>query len=136
MNTNDVVNTRLSTLSPGPPTSCANFLDTGGKATSQTIATSFKLILADPRVAVVFVNIFGGLTLCDMIAHGIIMAFREVGVDKPVVVRLRGSNEVLGRRVLEEARLPIRAFEDFEEAVGEVGRLANANANVSAGAAA
>jgi succinyl-CoA synthetase alpha subunit len=73
----------------------------------------------------VFVNIFGGLTLCDMIAEGIIMAFKEVGVDKPVVVRLRGTNEELGQRVLKEANLPIHAFDDFEEAVRKVGELAN-----------
>jgi succinyl-CoA synthetase alpha subunit len=121
MNTNDVLNMRLA-----PDTSSANFLDTGGKATSSTIKTSFKLILSDPRVSVVFVNIFGGLTLCDMIAEGIIMAFKEVGVDKPVVVRLRGTNEELGQKVLVEAKLPIHAFDDFEEAVKKVGELANA----------
>ncbi|KAF1992834.1 succinyl-CoA ligase-like protein subunit alpha [Amniculicola lignicola CBS 123094] len=124
MNTNDVLTIRLSNSTPLSP-SPANFLDTGGKATSATIQTSFKLILSDPRVAVVFVNIFGGLTLCDMIAEGIVMAFKEVGVGKPVVVRLRGTNEEVGRRVLGEAGLPIGAFEDFEEAVREVGRLAN-----------
>jgi succinyl-CoA synthetase alpha subunit len=122
MNTNDVLNLRLS-----PHTSSANFLDTGGKATSATIKTSFKLILSDPRVSVVFVNIFGGLTLCDMIAEGIIMAFKELGVDKPVVVRLRGTNEELGQKVLREANLPIHAFDDFEEAVKKVGELANGN---------
>ncbi|KAF2473867.1 succinyl-CoA ligase-like protein subunit alpha [Lindgomyces ingoldianus] len=125
MNTNDVLHLRLSSpQNPSlPSTSSANFLDTGGKATSQTISTSFKLILSDPRVSVVFVNIFGGLTLCDMIAEGIILAFKEVGVEKPVVVRLRGTNEEMGREVLEKASLPIRAFDDFEEAVKEVGRL-------------
>lgn len=127
MNTNDVVNLRLASLSP--PSSCANFLDTGGKATSQTIATSFKLILSDLRVSVVFVNIFGGLTLGDMIAEGIILAFKEVGVSKPVVVRIKGTNEELGQRILREANLPIKAYDDFEEAVAEVGRLANAGAN-------
>jgi succinyl-CoA synthetase alpha subunit len=123
MNTNDVLNQRLS-----PLTTSANFLDTGGKATSETIKTSFKLILSDPRVSVVFVNIFGGLTLCDMIAQGIILAFKEVGVDKPVVVRLRGTNEELGQKVLMEAKLPIHAFDDFEEAVKKVGELVKANA--------
>lgn len=121
LNTNDVLHTRLS-----PTTTSANFLDTGGKATSQTIKTSFKLILSDPRVSVVFVNIFGGLTLCDMIAEGIILAFKEVGVEKPVVVRLRGTNEELGQKVLREAKLPIHAFDDFEEAVRKVGELAGA----------
>lgn len=120
MNTNDTLHVRLS-----PSTTSANFLDTGGKATSATIKTSFKLILSDPRVSVVFVNIFGGLTLCDMIAEGIILAFKEVGVNKPVVVRLRGTNEELGQKVLQEANLPIHAFDDFEEAVKKVGELAN-----------
>ncbi|KAH7398419.1 succinyl-CoA synthetase-like protein [Pyrenochaeta sp. MPI-SDFR-AT-0127] len=120
MNTNDTLHMRLS-----PSTTSANFLDTGGKATSATIKTSFKLILSDPRVSVVFVNIFGGLTLCDMIAEGIILAFKEVGVNKPVVVRLRGTNEELGQKVLGEANLPIHAFDDFEEAVKKVGELAN-----------
>lgn len=106
-----------------PTTSAANFLDTGGKATSATIKTSFKLLLADPRVSVIFVNIFGGLTLCDMIAKGIIMAFRDVGVEKPVVVRLRGTNEEKGQKVLEQAKLPIYVFDDYEEAVGKVGEL-------------
>jgi succinyl-CoA synthetase alpha subunit len=123
MNTNDVLHLRLS--QPPYSTANANFLDTGGKATSQTIMTSFKLILSDPRVAVVFVNIFGGLTLADMIAQGIILAFKEVGVDKPVVVRLRGTNEEKGQAVLKEANLPIFAINDFEEAVKKVGELAN-----------
>lgn len=123
MNTNDVLHLRLS--QPPYSTSSANFLDTGGKATSQTISTSFKLVLSDPRVSVVFVNIFGGLTLCDMIAEGIILAFKEVGVNKPVVARLRGTNEEKGQKVLADANLPIQAFDDFEEAVKEVGRLAS-----------
>lgn len=117
MNTCDVLAARLRT-SPA-----ANFLDTGGKATAATIAASFKLVLADPRVGVVFVNIFGGLTLCDMIARGVVLAFKEVGVDKPVVVRLRGTNEEEGARLLQGAGLPIGAFDGFEEAVGELGRL-------------
>ncbi|CAN9231011.1 unnamed protein product [Alternaria alternata] len=124
LNTVDTLSLRLS--QPPYSTSAANFLDTGGKATSATIKTSFKLILSDPRVSVVFVNIFGGLTLCDMIAEGIIMAFKEIGVEKPVVVRLRGTNEKKGQKVLEEAKLPIHAFDDFEEAVRKVGELANA----------
>ena len=125
LNTIDTLSARLS----GPPhaTSAANFLDTGGKATSDTIKTSFKLILSDPRVSVVFVNIFGGLTLCDMIAEGIILAFKELGVKKPVVVRLRGTNEAKGQKVLEDAKLPIHAFDDFEEAVQKVGELANSH---------
>ncbi|KAF2451276.1 succinyl-CoA ligase subunit alpha [Karstenula rhodostoma CBS 690.94] len=131
MNTNDVLHLRLHT--PAHPTTSANFLDTGGKATAQTISTSFKLVLSDPRVAVVFVNIFGGLTLCDMIAEGIIMAFEDVGITKPVVVRLRGTNEKVGQEVLAGAGLPIGVFDDFEEAVGEVGRLAGRGGGVGGG---
>jgi succinyl-CoA synthetase alpha subunit len=121
MNTNDVLHLRLSPAPIGA--TCANFLDTGGKATAQTIATSFSLILRDERVRVVFVNIFGGLTLCDMIAEGIVLAFKDVKVEVPVVVRLRGTNEEAGMEVLRRADLPIFAVEDFEEAVRKVGEL-------------
>lgn len=79
---------------------CANFLDTGGKATSATVKTSFQLILADPRVKVIFVNIFGGLTLCDMIAEGIMLAYKDLGIEVPVVVRLRGTNEEIGQKMV------------------------------------
>ncbi|KAF2873882.1 succinyl-CoA ligase subunit alpha [Massariosphaeria phaeospora] len=128
LNTLDVLALRLA--SPPTCTAAANFLDTGGKATAATISTSFKLILSDPRVSVVFVNIFGGLTLCDMIAEGIVLACREVevgvgvGVRKPVVVRLRGTRESEGMEVLRRAGLEsVFAVEGFEEAVQEVGRL-------------
>ena len=84
---------------------CANFLDTGGKATSETVKTSFNIILKDPRVKVVFVNIFGGLTLCDMIAEGIMLAYKELGVNVPVVVRLRGTNEKVGQKMVCEEPL-------------------------------
>jgi succinyl-CoA synthetase alpha subunit len=126
LNTIDTLHSRLSfPSSPYRPTSAANFLDTGGKATASTISTSFKLILSDTRVSVVFVNIFGGLTRCDMIAEGIILAFKEVGVKKPVVVRLRGTNEEEGQRVLRESGLPVFAYDGFEEAVRKCGELAN-----------
>lgn len=82
---------------------CANFLDTGGKATSETVKSSFRIIASDPRVKAIFVNIFGGLTRCDMIAEGIIMAFRDLHMAVPVVVRLRGTNEEVGQMMV---RLP------------------------------
>ena len=78
----------------------ANFLDTGGKATAETVKRSFEVILRDGRVRVVFVNIFGGLTLGDMIAEGVLLAFRELEVRLPVVVRIRGTNEVEGQRIV------------------------------------
>ncbi|KAF1810373.1 hypothetical protein P152DRAFT_460489 [Eremomyces bilateralis CBS 781.70] len=105
-----------------------NFLDTGGKATSDTVKTSFELILRDERVKVVFVNIFGGLTLGDMIAEGVIKAFRELGLDKegavPVVVRIRGTNEEAGQTMIKESGLPLYAFIDFEEAAAKAIELA------------
>lgn len=89
--------------------SCANFLDTGGKATAETVKSSFRVILSDPRVKGIFVNIFGGLTKCDMIAEGIMMAFRDLGMKVPVVVRLRGTNEELGQKMVCLSSLCIRS---------------------------
>lgn len=79
---------------------CANFLDTGGKATSETVKRSFELILTNANVRTVFVNIFGGLTLCDMIADGIMLAYEDLGIKVPVVVRLRGTNEEIGQKMV------------------------------------
>ncbi|EFE40332.1 succinyl-CoA synthetase beta subunit, putative [Trichophyton verrucosum HKI 0517] len=100
--------------------SCANFLDTGGKATAETVKSSFRVILSDPRVKGIFVNIFGGLTKCDMIAEGIMMAFRDLGMKVPVVVRLRGTNEELGQKMIAESGLPLHAFDSFEQAAKKV----------------
>ncbi|KAI9677077.1 MAG: hypothetical protein M1817_006916 [Caeruleum heppii] len=102
----------------------ANFLDTGGKATSDTVKTSFDIILRDRRVKVIFVNIFGGLTLCDMIARGILLAFEELHMEIPVVVRLRGTNEREGQKIIAESGLPLFAYDDFEEAALKVVELA------------
>ena len=73
---------------------------TGGKATKDTVKKSFDIILKDPRVNTIFVNIFGGLTLCDMIAEGILLAYKDLGIKVPVVVRLRGTNEDLGQKMV------------------------------------
>ena len=81
---------------------CANFLDTGGKATAETVKKSFDLVLRDTRVKVVFVNIFGGLTRCDMIADGIMLAYKELNISLPVVVRLRGTLETEGQRMIRD----------------------------------
>ncbi|KAK4154024.1 putative succinyl-CoA ligase subunit alpha, mitochondrial [Chaetomidium leptoderma] len=96
-----------------------NFLDTGGKATSETVKQSFSVVLQDPRVRVIFVNIFGGLTLGDMIARGIIMAFKELSVSVPVVVRIRGTNEMEGQKLIAESGFPLYSFDDFEEAAAK-----------------
>jgi len=78
----------------------ANFLDTGGKATSETVKKSFQVILSDPRVKAIFVNIFGGLTLGDMIANGVLLAFKDLNMKIPVVVRIRGTNEAEGQKIV------------------------------------
>ncbi|PYH44426.1 putative succinyl-CoA synthetase subunit alpha [Aspergillus saccharolyticus JOP 1030-1] len=103
---------------------CANFLDTGGKATSATVKASFQIILSDPRVKAIFVNIFGGLTRCDMIAEGILLAFQDMDVRIPIVVRLRGTNEQEGQRMIAESGLPLEAFDEFEAAAKRVIELA------------
>lgn len=88
----------------------ANFMDTGGKATSETIKAGFRIVTSDPRVKCIFVNIFGGLTLGDMIANGILMAFRDLDLKVPVVVRLRGTREAEGQKLIQESGLKLDAF--------------------------
>lgn len=103
-----------------------NFLDTGGKATSETVKKSFELILRDPRVKVIFVNIFGGLTDGGMIAEGILLAFKEVDMKgKPVIVRIRGTNEEVGQKIIADSGLSLEAFDGFAEAADRVVEIAN-----------
>lgn len=92
----------------------ANFLDTGGKATSDTIKSAFKIVCSDQRVKVILVNIFGGLTRCDMIAQGIMLAFKDLNMKVPVVVRLRGTNEAIGQKLVSPVGVSfVRAFADM-----------------------
>ena len=94
----------------------ANFLDVGGGATAETVAKAFKIILADPNVKAILVNIFGGIMRCDIIAEGIITAVKEVGVTVPVVVRLEGTNVDLGRKMLAESGLSIISADGLTDA--------------------
>ncbi len=94
----------------------ANFLDVGGGATAESVAQAFRIILADPNVRAVLINIFGGIVRCDLIAEGIIQAVRTVGVSVPVVVRLEGTNAEAGRRLLAESGLAIIPASDLTEA--------------------
>jgi len=98
----------------------ANFLDVGGGATKERVTEAFKIILSDTNVKAVFVNIFGGIVRCDMIAEGIIGAVKEVGVKVPVVVRLEGNNADLGAKKLAESGLNIIAANDLTEAAKKV----------------
>jgi succinyl-CoA synthetase beta subunit len=106
----------------------ANFLDVGGGTTAEKVAEAFKLILSDPNVKVILVNIFGGIVRCDLIAEGIISAVAEVGISIPVVVRLEGTNVARGRELLETSGLHIIAVNDLAEAarraVAEAGSAA------------
>jgi len=103
----------LIKLSGGMP---ANFLDVGGGATAQSVAQSFQIILADPNVKAVLINIFGGIVRCDLIAEGIIQAVKEVGVKVPVIVRLEGTNADQGRELLATSGLAIIAANDLNDA--------------------
>ena len=108
----------------------ANFCDTGGKATSDTIKNAFRIVTTDERVKVIFVNIFGGLTLGDMIAEGIIKAFKDLGLKVPVVVRLRGTNETLGQKIIQDSGLKMDSFDSFEEAAERVIGLAKGTQSI------
>lgn len=112
MGTMDIVN-----LHGGSP---ANFLDVGGGATKERVVEAFKIILTDDKVKAVFVNIFGGIVRCDLIAEGIIGAVEEVGVEVPVVVRLEGNNAELGQKTLAESGLNIIAASGLAEAAQKV----------------
>jgi succinyl-CoA synthetase beta subunit len=93
----------------GEPTGTrpANFLDIGGGASAEVMANGLEIILSDPDVRSVFVNVFGGITACDAVANGIVRAFELLGeVGKPIVVRLDGNSAAEGRRILTAAALP------------------------------
>jgi succinyl-CoA synthetase beta subunit len=98
----------------------ANFLDVGGGATKERVVEAFKIILSDDAVKAVFINIFGGIVRCDMIAEGVIGAVKEVGVKVPVVVRLQGNNAEIGAKVLTESGLNIIADTDLTGAAKKV----------------
>jgi succinyl-CoA synthetase beta subunit len=85
----------------------ANFLDVGGGATAQKVTEAFKLMLKNPAVKGILVNIFGGIMRCDTIAEGVIAAARQVKLNVPLVVRMKGTNEDLGRQLLLDSGLPI-----------------------------
>ncbi len=98
----------------------ANFLDVGGGATRERVAAAFRLLLSDPNVEGVLVNIFGGIMRCDVIAEGIVAAAREVDLNVPLVVRLEGTNVELGRRILAESGLAIVPADDLEDAARKI----------------
>jgi succinyl-CoA synthetase beta subunit len=102
----------------------ANFLDVGGGATKERVSEAFKLILSNPKVTTILINIFGGIVRCDMIAEGIIGAVKEVGVEIPVIVRLEGTNAPLARQLLADSGLAITPAGDLTEAATKAVSLA------------
>ncbi len=98
----------------------ANFLDVGGGATGDRVKEAFKIILADPAVEGVLVNIFGGIMRCDIIAEGIVGAAKEVGLEIPLVVRLEGTNVELGNKILGRSGLKVTTAGDLSDAAKKI----------------
>jgi succinyl-CoA synthetase beta subunit len=98
----------------------ANFLDVGGGATAEKVTAAFKIMLSNPKVKAILVNIFGGIMKCDTIAAGIVAAAREVKLSVPLVVRMKGTNEELGRKILKDSGLPIISADNMADAAQKV----------------
>lgn len=101
----------------------ANFLDVGGGATAEKVTAAFKIILSDPNVKGIFINIFGGIMKCDVIAEGVIVAAKEVGLKVPLVVRLEGTNVNLGKQLLKESGLNIVAADSMADGAQKIVEL-------------
>ena len=98
----------------------ANFLDVGGGATAEKVTAAFKIMLSNPKVKAILVNIFGGIMKCDTIATGVVAAAREVHLSVPLVVRMRGTNEDLGKKILADSGLPIISADNMAEAAQKI----------------
>src|SRR5437762_2493821 len=109
-------------LAGGEP---ANFLDVGGGASQERVENAFRILLADPNVQAVLINIFGGIVRCDMVARGVVEAARNLGVTRPIVVRLEGTNVEEGQRVLQESGLNFIVAKGMKDAAEKVVAAAN-----------
>jgi succinyl-CoA synthetase beta subunit len=98
----------------------ANFLDVGGGATAEKVTAAFKIMLSNPKVKAILVNIFGGIMKCDTIATGVVSAAREVKLSVPLVVRMKGTNEDLGKKILRDSGLPIISADNMADAAQKV----------------
>ncbi|WP_426447125.1 ADP-forming succinate--CoA ligase subunit beta [Paenibacillus sp. S-38] len=98
----------------------ANFLDVGGGATTEKVTEAFKIILSDPKVKGIFINIFGGIMKCDVIANGVVEAAKQVGLDRPLVVRLEGTNVELGKKILAESGINIVAADSMADGAQKI----------------
>jgi len=102
----------------------ANFLDVGGGASRERVTAAFKIIVSDPSVESILVNIFGGIMRCDVIAEGVVAAARELGLNVPLVVRLEGTNVEIGKKILAESGLPIVSADSLADAAEKVVKVA------------
>ncbi|MBE0614791.1 MAG: ADP-forming succinate--CoA ligase subunit beta [Burkholderiales bacterium] len=98
----------------------ANFLDVGGGATAEKVTEAFKIMLKNPKVKGILVNIFGGIMQCDTIAKGVVAAAREVNLSVPLVVRMKGTNDVMGRQILKDSGLPIISADNMADAAQKI----------------
>jgi succinyl-CoA synthetase beta subunit len=98
----------------------ANFLDVGGGATTEKVTEAFKIMLSNPNLKAIFVNIFGGIMRCDVIATGVVEAAKQVDLQVPLVVRMKGTNEDLGKTILIESGLPIISSDNMADAAQRV----------------
>jgi succinyl-CoA synthetase beta subunit len=114
----------------------ANFLDVGGGANQEQVTKAFKMILKSPRVRAIFVNIFGGIMKCDIVANGVVAAAKELGLKVPLVVRLEGTNVELGRKILNESGLAIQAASTMADGAQKVVAAVGRTPERSGGAAA
>ena len=105
----------------------ANFLDVGGGATTEKVTEAFKIMLSNPNLRAILVNIFGGIMQCDVIAAGVVEAAKQVDLTVPLVVRMKGTNENLGKQILAESGLPIISSETMADAAQQVVEAARGN---------
>jgi succinyl-CoA synthetase beta subunit len=105
-------------LSGGEP---ANFLDVGGGANAKTVEQGFRIILKDPSVKAILVNIFGGIVRCDRVANGVVEAYKNIGeINIPIIVRLQGTNAELGAKIIDESGLKVASATTLKQAADRV----------------
>lgn len=108
-------------LSGGSP---ANFLDVGGGASAETVEAGFRIILKDPAVKAILINIFGGIVRCDRVANGVVEAYKSIGkINVPVIVRLQGTNAEEAKKIIDDSGLEVYSAITFREAAQKVSTL-------------
>ena len=98
----------------------ANFLDVGGGGSEEQVAEAFKRIVSDPDVKKVLINVFGGILRCDVVAGGVVSAYKEIDVKVPIVVRMTGTNAEEGGQILRESGIPVTVAADLNEAAAKI----------------